>query len=263
MLLHNSLLRAANPFLIRHFSHSLRTIQVVEYPKCGGTWLARILRSYFGVTRETGVTKFVRRNAVFQTHELLNTRFHRSIVIARDPRDVLVSYYFHERYLENKKWISFDAESSDALNLHHYVRRKLENPKASFPGFTYEEFVKSWDKATDAVWTSYEALHCDTPSEIKKIICALGHSYDEDRGQKAIDEHDFKKITGRNPGENMPNDHKRIGIVGDWKNYFFLETGALVQKHQAELLMRFGAETRDDWYISSPPMSDACPTGIA
>lgn len=73
----------------------LGLIHVNEYQKCGGTWIARLLRTYYGVPRKYGTSSIIRPNAIIQNHKLFTPYFYRPIIVIRDPRDVWVSFYFY------------------------------------------------------------------------------------------------------------------------------------------------------------------------
>jgi len=83
-----------NALLIRFLGRRLELIQVAEYPKCGGSWVARLIRSYIGVDRKYGISAPVCRRAVIQTHELYTPYYAHNVAVIRDPRDVWVSILF-------------------------------------------------------------------------------------------------------------------------------------------------------------------------
>ena len=152
-----------NQFLERAVGKSLGLIHVIEYPKCGGSWVARILRSYLNMDRRYGTSHLVRKNAVLQRHELPAPYYHRVVTVFRDPRDVWVSYYFHEMYHHPdealKKRIGFNPDEEDRTNLLRYVSEKMEHPEQSGPGFSYDAFKRAW--ATRSGRSSSTAYNCD------------------------------------------------------------------------------------------------------
>lgn len=217
---------------------------VIEYPKCGGTWLARILRSYRGVERARGTTQVLCRGAILQRHALPAARFRKVVVIVRDPRDVWVSYYFHETHLNPDRSlmsrIGYDPAAAISLNLENYIREKLEHPSRSGPRFSYEAFTNAWWDHPNVTRVSYEDMSEDTVAAMSGVIDGLGWDRDDDRLCAAISEHEFKNITGRALGEEDRFSHKRKGIVGDWRNYFTDELQALVEERQGALMKHLG-----------------------
>ncbi|MGD9873485.1 MAG: sulfotransferase domain-containing protein [Kiritimatiellia bacterium] len=241
-----------NRALIRLFGHRLGLIQVAEYPKCGGSWVARLIRSYIGIDRKYGITAPVRRHAVVQTHQLFTPHYRHNIVVIRDPRDVWVSFYFHERYLEGSASLyGFDDEKSHAENLLSCMRQKLTDPGKSTPWFSYADFLNSWQGRQGVVWVKYENLQADTAGELTRMIREMGMNPIPDRIAYAVDANRFEKISGREPGQEDVTSHKRKGIVGDWKNYFTQEMGKLVHEHQP-FLYELGYEKDASWLKELP-----------
>lgn len=241
-----------NKVLIRLLGRRLELIQVAEYPKCGGSWLARMIRSYVGVDRKYGITAPVCRHAVIQTHDLYTSIYARNIVVIRDPRDVWVSFYFHERYLKRTAPVyDFDDALSHAQNMLRCMRQKLSAPEKSMPGFSYADFLKSWEGRPATAHVKYEALHADAQGELSRLVRALDMEPESGRITAAIEANRFEKIAGREPGQEDFTKHKRKGIVGDWKNYFTREMGDLVHQHQP-FLYELGYEPDDSWLKELP-----------
>lgn len=241
-----------NKVLILFFGRRLELIHVAEYPKCGGSWVARLVRSYIGIDRKYGITAPVRRHAVVQTHQLYTPYYRHNIAVIRDPRDVWVSFYFHERYLENSAEIyGFDDGKSHSENMLKYMKQKIASPAKSTPWFSYAEFLKSWRGRSGVAWVKYENLHTDTSGEMTHLIQKLGMEADPDRIASAIEVNRFENISGREQGQEDVNSHKRKGIVGDWENYLTLEMGRLVQEHEP-FLYELGYEANDSWLKELP-----------
>lgn len=236
-----------NAGLVRLAGRRLRLIQVVEYPKCGGTWMARMLRSYLRVDRKHGLSALVRKHSVIQTHQLRNRSYYRNVAVIRDPRDVWVSFYFHERYLEGASALyRFSDERTHAENLLRYMRQKLAAPEKSTPWFSYGDFLKSWKGAPDVCWLRYEGLQANAVCELRRTVEFLGLVPEDGRLAAAVEENRFDVITGRRKGEEDVTSHKRKGIVGDWRNYFTREMGRLVHERQP-FLYDLGYERDASW----------------
>ena len=241
-----------NKVLIRLLGRRLGLIQVAEYPKCGGSWVARMIRSYIGIDRKYGITAPVRRHAVIQTHDLYTSFYAHNVVVIRDPRDVWVSFYFHERYLKRTAPVyDFDDSLSHAENMLRCMRQKLTAPEKSMPGFSYADFLQSWQNRPRTTQVKYEALHADAQGELSRLARALGLGSDPGRIASAIEDNRFEKIAGREPGQEDFTKHKRKGIVGDWKNYFTRGMGELVHEHQP-FLYDLGYEKDASWLKELP-----------
>jgi hypothetical protein len=241
-----------NALLIRFLGRRLELIQVVEYPKCGGSWVARLIRAYVGVDRKYGISSPVRRHAVIQTHQLYTPYYAHNVVVTRDPRDVWVSFYFHERYLKRTApSFEFDETKTHGENLLSCMKQKITNPGMSMPGFSYADFLKSWQDRSSVEWVKYEDLHTNPAKEMTRLIREIGMDPDSYRIASAIEAHRFQKISGREQGHEDMTSHKRKGIVGDWKNYFTQEMGLLVHEHQP-FLYELGYEANESWLKELP-----------
>jgi hypothetical protein len=213
---------------------------VVEYPKCGGSWIARLVRSYVGVDARYGRTAVIRRGAVLQRHTLYRSYIRKPVVVVRDPRDVLVSFFFHETWQNpNRKLlvrIGYDPDGDVRENMFRYIRDKLDRPYASNPFFTYEEFVDSWRGVPHARMVRYEEFYRDTQQAFTDLVKRLGLRAEEDRIRASVEENTFFALTGRQRGETEVTHHKRKGIVGDWRNWFSDEMHEFVLSRQRRLM---------------------------
>lgn len=239
-----------NHIITVFFAKKYDLIHVVEYPKCGATWVSRLIATYINVDRKFGNSHVLKYNSVIQKHVLFNPFYNKVVIVARDPRDVLVSFYFHELYHDknNKKTrnrIGFKDDCDDKANFITYVKYKLSNPSETSPGFSYNKFIDSWlvkEHAKHFHIVYYEDLQNNTYRELKNIIKFLGFKVFPDRLEKAIEEHSFVNISGREKGQEDKYSHKRKGIVGDWKNYFNPELHDFVKEHQSGLFEKLGYE---------------------
>ena len=231
----------------------LGLMHVNEYPKCGGTWVSRLIRSYYGIPHKYGNTSLVRPNSVILKHELYTPYFNKPIIVIRDPRDVWVSYFFYEIY--NHKGTDreivlkgYDENLSDKENLTRYIEEKTAYPENFNPRFSYIKFIENWIDKKNVFVVKYEEVHKDPEGILRRILEHFGeNNIDSEKIKSAIEENTFKSITGRTSGNQDKFSHKRKGIIGDWKNYFNQESTALVHKTQQELLVKLGYEQDDSW----------------
>lgn len=237
------LISPVNNLLAFAFGRQMDLVNVVEYPKCGASWLSSMLRTYLG-NRMQGTQDLIRRNAVLQHHCLYSPRLPNVVVVVRDPRDVWVSFYFHEVYLRGNEGlraaIGFKEEDGDAVNLGRYIRYKLDEPTASSPGFSYAQFVESWEQNPGALRVTYEDLHRDAGSKLAEVLRYIGKEPDAEKVREVAETCSFQNKTGREPGQEVKDSHKRKGIIGDFRNYFSPELEALVRERQAGLFSKLG-----------------------
>lgn len=209
------------------FGRILPIYHIIEYPKCGGTWLMRLLRScYNQETIEGDEILAGMSERFYKRHVLPKGYVQRPILIVRDPRDVWVSFYFHVVHLQRDKKvraeIGYAEDQPDAECLEKFVRLYIEKPERHYPFFAYEDLVNAWqDKMHNAgVLVKYEDMQVDTLTVLKKISDRYSLGISEKTMRDAIEKNTFRKLAGREKGEMDSSSHKRKGIVGDWKNYF-------------------------------------------
>lgn len=210
-------------------------ILLVSFPKSGNTWVRNILANYIGIN-DLGKEKITFKELDdtlpglgtdvffkpwnFSIPKFSATHFKyffffkrtRNILILRDPRDVMVSYYFYI----NKKKNNYSFESLYDLMIH--------------PTFGLENWFKhtrSWYKKVDFIMVYEELLEADT-SIMKEMFQKFDIVYNEDNLDKAIENSRFKnfKKIEQTYGHSKPNENKegfsfaRKGESGDYKNHF-------------------------------------------
>lgn len=256
MSISKKIISRTNDFLTVVAGSKLGLTHVNEYPKCGGTWVARLIRSYMDIPHKYGNTSFIRPNSVILKHNLYTPSFSKPIIIIRDPRDVWVSYFFYEIY--NHKGThreivlnGYDENKSDQENMTRYIEEKTTYPERFNPGFSYVKFIEDWLDKTNIHIVKYEDVHKDPEGMLKGILEYCGEKdICAEKIKSAIKDNSFKNITGRTEGHQDKTSHKRKGIVGDWKNYFNSESCDLVFKNQQNLLVKLNYEKDDSWIKS-------------
>ena len=151
-----------------------------------------------GIDRKYGREKICKRNSVIQKHTLFNPFYKKVIVVVRDPRDVLVSFYFHEIYHQKnqklKKRIKFQDSASDKINMVNYAKEKLIYPSRPSPGFSYIKFINSWLNNKNIHLVYYEELHKDAKKVLRDIIKYLGFEVIPKKIDQAVERHTFSNI---------------------------------------------------------------------
>lgn len=232
---------------------SLGLVHVNEYPKCGATWVSRLIRSYYGISRNLGNSSIVRPHSVIQKHRLFSPHFKKPIIVVRDPRDVWVSYFFYEIYHHKgtrREVIlnGFNPNASEDVNLFTYIKEKTKYPERFDPGFSYTEFVDNWIDKKHIHVVRYEDVHSNTKGTLKGILEYLGETnIDHEKINFAIQENTFQNIKSIKSGTQDKFSHKRKGIVGDWKNYLNQDSCKIVHETQQSLLEKLGYESDSSW----------------
>ena len=208
---------------------------VNEYPKSGGTWLAEMLAEAMGLPfRRNCPVRF--EKAVTHGH-FYYRGFLKPILLWRDPRDIIVSYYFHcyfknehgnEMFVEHmKRHCSFEDYNSVRNNLPTFIRSITEKPPS--PRFSWPQFAKIWLKQKSVISVKYENLRSNPVCELQRIL-----DYTCGRGVVSIDlissiahRHSFdekKKRLAEKTVSKPEVSFLRRGVVGGWKEYFDIKS---------------------------------------
>ena len=227
-------------------------IWIVTYPKCGTTWTQQIVRLIINRGKDDGLTlsegvpwvegfaniPSIGKNyhvdidkmaspRTFKSHfpyELMpcglpSTTPGRYIYVVRNPRDIAVSYFHHERgfsYYPLCEWDDF---------FEKFLIGDVEF------GDYFDHVVSWWAHKDDdnVLLLKYEDMKKDLPSTVVTIAKFIG----QDISVELVEE-----IAHRTTFENMKKDRTanyewlskirrpnesafmRKGVVGDWKNYF-------------------------------------------
>jgi len=242
---------------------------VVSYPKCGRTWVRMMLGHYllreragdplevFGLTRrEPGVPtvefthddypqlkpsgRLVADKSIYSGK--------RVVLLVRDPRDVLVSYYFQytrRGAKERANDAQFDGTISD------FIRQDI-GALRSIVAF-YNIWVRNRTVPTSLHLLRYEALHHDPASELRALIDFLGlPDFGATARDNAIRFATFENMRRLEETDALRNDRLRStvagdpeafkvrrGVVGGYRDYLSADDIAYVEDHIARELDAF------------------------
>ncbi|XP_064412293.1 amine sulfotransferase-like isoform X3 [Latimeria chalumnae] len=143
------------------------------------------------------------------------------IYLARNPKDVIVSYYHFHIFVN----ILEDPESFD-----QFLEKFLDGRVFCSSWFDH---INGWYKHKDEfdfLFMTYEEMHKDLRSAVIKISNFVGKELDNETIEAVVERCTFKSMKS-NPManyENLPSHvadpekgtFLRKGIVGDWKNHF-------------------------------------------
>lgn len=224
-----------------------KSIKLVEFPKSGGSWVAEMLSDICDIDfpRNAFPTK---RQSIFHGHSLLKGRFERTVVVWRDPRDVMVSWYHHCIIGNSHANPSFVAECRSSFgvtdygdikkNMTRFVQWVFDAPPS--PGFNWADFFDAWENST-AEWVKYEDLRANPVEVLSGLVFRItGDKPEPDVVRGVVERHSFEKKSGRKFGEEDKASFLRKGAVGDWKNYFDEECLAEFRKRVGSRIERLG-----------------------
>lgn len=241
---------------------------VVEYPKSGGTWLARMLSHSIDLPFCEFSLLPLTFSCVSFAHWPYDPRLRRCVYIHRDGRDVLVSLYHHRRRLmamegsaPGRRWrrvfgppAALPDHAALALDFERFLQIELQRTRG---GTGWSAHISGWMNADESRVrrVAYESLLADTPGQLAACArFASDEAADPDRVRQAVDLFSFERMTGRRSGEEDRSSFVRKGIVGDWRNHFSRDAARLFDAHHGAMLVRLGYEPDRSWPdVYEPP----------
>lgn len=215
-------------------------------------------------------------NATEGIVQLLAGKEYRAFHVIRDPRDILVSSYFSDKYshyVYSQQFAQF-REQLDTMAFDEGLHLELERRTAEF------EAMAHWNYHNPRVYeTRYEVLTTAPYVEFSKILGFLGIPMPEtgmaNRSARAtlaankllrpigmplrvggippqwlqalLDKHSFQKIAGRQKGQEDQKSHYRKGVAGDWVNYLTGANKELFKARWGQLVVDLGYEKDLNW----------------
>ncbi|MEE8574633.1 MAG: sulfotransferase domain-containing protein [Thermodesulfobacteriota bacterium] len=173
---------------------------------------------------------------------------HRGVFILRDPRDLVVSWYFSLRYSHAKS--GGVGAHRDNLNSMEFIEG-LKDALRSLMDFGIVEAQRTWVNACDdtVLVSKYEDLiGPESGVFFKEIFTHCKIDLPDDELSGLTDRYSFEKMSGgRRPGEEDREKHLRKGISGDWKNYFSESVKDEFKEKTTDLLITLGYERDMNW----------------
>ncbi|MGR9099755.1 MAG: sulfotransferase domain-containing protein [Gammaproteobacteria bacterium] len=146
---------------------------------------------------------------------------YKTFFILRDPRDIVVSWYFSTRY--SHKPVSYVPEYRkrlEKMDLKEGLKFTIDVMNLGiFP------IQRSWMSGAvhdrNAAIFRFEDFAEDNQKFLAEIFDYLEISLTENERNELTERYAFKKLTrGRSQGAEDRMSHFRKGIAGDWQNYF-------------------------------------------
>ncbi len=171
-------------------------------------------------------------------------RNYRAFFVLRDPRDIVVSWYYSARFSHpNFPGLETLRHRLESLNLEDGLKASIDSLLAwgVFDGqaswvaasgndanarvFRYEDFVKDNYEFLEVL---FGYLEIGVPNSVLRELCVR---------------HKFERYShGRCKGEEDPQSHYRIGLAGDWARLFTSSVSAYFQGATGDLLATLGYE---------------------
>ena len=262
----------ASPLYIRHRSEAVNVYHV-SLPRSGSQWVRGVLRDervhrYSGLGYFNYLGRFPNQNDPRKLTERIETEpfpdgriasplyfgfesfssipkpaAYRAFFVSRDPRDLLVSWYFsmqktHElkglvstwraelQRLPMEEGLMYSIRAMDRdLDLFEAMRSWIPAPKAD----ANVHLVRYEDLAGPDAAEAFRRLfdHCDIPLPPSQLA-------------RLVSDHSFEKKTGRSRGQEDRTSQNRKGVSGGWKNHLDEKVLAELEDYAGDLIQHFG-----------------------
>ena len=225
-------------------------IIVNEYPKSGGSWFSQMLSAAVDIpyprNRLPSLT-----TCLMQCHVHNPLGMRNVVVVWRDGRDIVVSYYHHlmighefadsQLAKENAKKIGINDRADIQENLPKFIDALME--KKIGPRFSWPQFVDTWSNRQGIVETRYEDLLVKPEQELSRVVRELTPGNPEDALiSEIVEKYSFKSQSGRSTGTEEQGKFLRKGVAGDWVNYFSDDAIESFNHHAGDALKKLGYE---------------------
>ncbi|MFC1565583.1 sulfotransferase domain-containing protein [Candidatus Neomarinimicrobiota bacterium] len=256
-------------YYLKRKKYPQNIIFITALPKSGSTWLSNMCAdldgfdSFAPMKWNTYISKkwddsrwdlevdtfkeFINKLAVIRGHtwaipkniEILEATNLKYIISVRDPRDKLISEYWHSRNFPGH-WAHDQVHK---LSIDDFITIKLES--GEFEKETLN-WIRCWLKNRDlkkSMIVRYQDLLDNTNAELEKIFNFLGFKIEQSTVKNIIEQNSFNKITGRKRGESDNTKFVRKGMAGEWKTIFSMEHKLLFSKIGEDIIKDLGYET--------------------
>lgn len=248
--------RGAKRILYWHLSSLLPIILAAEFPKSGGTWIARMIAAAAGYRFPRNLLSPNCWNAVLLGHHTYSPLYSNVFVIFRDGRDVMVSAYHH--FLFENEWndpravvaarrdIGCRDSDEPYARFDQFVEWMFTGYCRRVTRFSWAEFARSWiDRDVPKVY--YEDMLVKPVDELQRLCLALGVESNRARLEAIVEENSFKAQSIQSQVQGGVASFARKGISGDWKNVFNGSSAEVFHHFAGPELIALGYEKDGSW----------------
>ncbi len=236
------------------------TLFHITHQKAGSQWILAVLRDLVPeriveprILNKQFFEEFISGGSLYPTLYLTRQEFElievpansRKLIVIRDLRDTLVSYYFSLKH-SHRILDEWGAEIRRRLN-----KLSLEDGLLHLIDAGYCEQIAmtqlSWLGA-QGLFVNYEDLWQDETGCFNRIIRFFEIEADASSILQAVRKNTFEQRSGgRRRGVENVSQHLRKGTPGDWSNIFTPKVKTAFKKKYGQVLIRAGYEQSLEW----------------
>lgn len=236
---------------------------LVSYPRSGNTWTRFLIANLLFPDREVSFVNIdylipdvlninrrelakVPRPRLIKSHEYFDPRYKKVIYIARDPRDVVVSYY----YFHLKQGFIDDGHQMD-LFVSRFVSGDVDPIYASW-GENVASWIAACSSRSDFLLLRYEDMKANAASELAKVAAFLNVQCDAVKLDRAVQQSSAERMRelekrDENRWIGTRNRRKDVRFVrtatsGGWKGTLSESQVAQIESAWAPLMNYLGYE---------------------
>ena len=243
-------------FYLKRKGYQQNIIFITSLPKSGSTWLSNMCAdldgfdSFAPIKWNTYISdkwddsrwdldkdifkEFKNRLAVIRGHtwalpdniDVLDKSNLKYIIGVRDPRDKLISEYWHSRNFPGH-WAH---KQTNEQTIEDFISDKLESGELEKETL---EWIRNWLKnrnSKKSIIIRYEDMLIDPKIVLEKIFNFINFNIEQKKIEDIIEINSFHKVTGRKRGKSDDTKFIRKGVSGEWKTIFNEEQKLLFSK---------------------------------
>lgn len=247
-----------------------RTLHILEYPKSGGTWLARMLATMLEWPFIDDSPIPPGTACVLRAHALPATTPRHFIYLARDPRDVYVSFFHHriQHWGTNKyyreAWLQAHPGPLAADRIREQMRDFIlfetlfAGKRGAATPLPWQAHVKEGLAKVDSnsgesvgMFMTYEGLRRNTEDELVRVYRNLFNGEcPRELASAVVTAHDIglrRMMKAHAPiGRSIP----RTGHTGGWHAAFSRSAGQALEETAGDMMRRLNYTESNDWWES-------------
>ncbi|MEN8126152.1 MAG: sulfotransferase domain-containing protein [Bacteroidota bacterium] len=240
-------------------------IFLVSYPKSGNTWLRFLIGNLIHKEKVdfnnfnsiipdiylTSKQELDRYHSprIIKSHERYIESYPKVIYIYRDPRDVVISFYFYHK--------KYNTNFNDSIT--EFIQKFINGVDSRYD--PWDTHLKEWfnsplNAQDNILFLKYEDIKTNEFKAVETVAKFLELNADEQEIKQAIDNSSFQKMQllekkQSNTSSYLKNSNKAINFVrsgkSEWRKYFTEELKNQFKTKYGNFLIELGYEKDLNW----------------